>query len=76
MNLKSAFGTTLRALRKQQNRTLGDVAASAWMSKGHLSDVERSAKQPSFEMLALLISSLNITEEEFLQEVISCIKED
>lgn len=75
MNLQSAFGGTVRKLRLERNLTLRQLSSKAWTSIGHMSDIERSVKQPSFEMLSLLVLAMDLSHEEFLTEVIEYIKE-
>jgi transcriptional regulator with XRE-family HTH domain len=75
MNLQSAFGGTIRKLRTERNLTLRQLAAKSWTSIGHMSDIERSIKQPSFDLLSHLVLSMGLTHEQFLNEVIEYMRE-
>jgi len=56
--LRRVLGDELRRLRTSQGRTLRDVSASARVSLGYLSEVERGHKEPSSELLAAICSAL------------------
>jgi transcriptional regulator with XRE-family HTH domain len=60
---------TLRSSRVLQGRTLRDVAKSARVSLGYLSEVERGQKEASSELLHAICSALNISLSEVLQSV-------
>ena len=49
--LRTHIGSALRAARIEQGRTLRDVAKSARVSLGYLSEVERGHKEASSELL-------------------------
>jgi transcriptional regulator with XRE-family HTH domain len=49
--LRTHIGSVLRDARVAQGRTLRDVAASANISLGYLSEVERGQKEASSELL-------------------------
>jgi len=49
--LRTHIGSVLRDARITQGRTLRDVAASANISLGYLSEVERGQKEASSELL-------------------------
>jgi transcriptional regulator with XRE-family HTH domain len=63
------LGDVLRRHRQRQGRTLRDVAASARISLGYLSEVERGRKEASSELLASLCEALNISLADVLREV-------
>lgn len=67
--LRSHIGLTLRSSRVLQGRTLRDVAKSARVSLGYLSEVERGQKEASSELLHAICSALNISLSEVLQSV-------
>lgn len=67
--LRSHIGLTLRSCRVLQGRTLRDVAKSARVSLGYLSEVERGQKEASSELLHAICSALNISLSEVLQSV-------
>ena len=67
--LRRLMGEALRARRQDQGRTLRDVAASARVSLGYLSEVERGRKEPSSELLASICGALDVPLSEVLREV-------
>lgn len=66
MLLREVIGENLKAERISQNRTLRDVSASAFMSLGYLSELERGLKEVSSEMLDPICKALNISVPELL----------
>ena len=69
MLLREAVGTTLRAARTEQSRTLRDVARDARVSLGYLSEVERGQKEASSELLASICAALALALPNLLLEV-------
>ena len=67
--LRQVVGETLRAVRMRQRRTLREVSASARVSLGYLSEVERGQKEPSSELLAAICSALDVELSELFTEV-------
>ena len=61
MLLRNVIGEEIRRHRLNQGRTLRDVAKSAAVSLGYLSEIERGVKEPSSEMLAAICAALEIT---------------
>lgn len=61
MLLRTAIGEEIRRHRINQGRTLRDVAKSAVVSLGYLSEIERGVKEPSSEMLGSICAALEIT---------------
>lgn len=59
--LRSHIGSTLRQARISQGRTLRDVAKSARVSLGYLSEVERGQKEASSELLNAICQALDLT---------------
>ncbi len=59
--LRSHIGQTLRAARRDQNRTLRDVARQARVSLGYLSEVERGQKDASSELLNAICNALGLS---------------
>src|ERR1700749_4168389 len=57
--LRQLLGDVLRRLRLRQGRTLREVSASARVSLGYLSEVERGQKEASSELLAAICGALN-----------------
>jgi len=67
--LRQVVGETLRGLRLRQQRTLREVSASARVSLGYLSEVERGQKEPSSELLAAICGALDVELSELFREV-------
>lgn len=72
--LRTHIGSTLRSARVAQGRTLREVAKSARVSLGYLSEVERGQKEASSELLNSICSALNLTLGTVLFEVSRQIK--
>ncbi|NHA67800.1 helix-turn-helix domain-containing protein [Phycicoccus flavus] len=64
--LRHELGEALREARRAQGRTLRDVAGSAAVSLGYLSEVERGTKEASSELLASICDGLGLTLSELL----------
>lgn len=69
--LRHELGEALRDLRLEQGRTLRDVAASAAVSLGYLSEIERGTKEASSELLAAVCGGLGLT----LSDVLGVVRE-
>lgn len=67
--LRHLVGDALRRMRLRQGRTLREVSASARVSLGYLSEVERGQKEASSELLASICSALNTPLSQVLREV-------
>src|SRR6476469_6140170 len=67
--LRQLLGDVLRRLRLRQGRTLREVSASARVSLGYLSEVERGQKEASSELLSSICSALDVPLSEVLHEV-------
>lgn len=59
---------TLRAFRADRGVTLRELAATAHVSPGYLSEVERGRKEVSSEMLAAVCHALETTVADVLIE--------
>ena len=59
--LRHVIGDVLRQERRDQARTLREVADTARISMAYLSEVERGRKEPSSEVLAAICSALGLT---------------
>ena len=57
---RDAVGRELRGERRQQGRTLQDVAGEAGVSTQYLSEVERGRKEPSSEILGAVAGALGL----------------
>ena len=67
--LRHLLGDALRRLRLRQGRTLREVSASARVSLGYLSEVERGQKEASSELLASICGALGTPLSQVLREV-------
>ena len=67
--LRHLLGDALRRLRLRQGRTLREVSASARVSLGYLSEVERGQKEASSELLSAICSALGTPLSQVLPEV-------
>lgn len=74
--LRQVVGETLRALRLRQSRTLREVSASARVSLGYLSEVERGQKEPSSELLAAICTALEVELSELFAEVSQTLRRE
>jgi transcriptional regulator with XRE-family HTH domain len=63
------LGEVLRRHRQRQGRTLRDVAASARVSLGYLSEVERGLKEASSELLTAVCEALGVSLADVLREI-------
>ena len=66
--LRQLLGDVLRRLRVRQGRTLREVSASARVSLGYLSEVERGRKEASSELLAAICGALNTPLSQVFRE--------
>ena len=67
--LRTHLGSALRAARVSQGRTLRDVAKSARVSLGYLSEVERGQKEASSELLNSICGALDLKLSNVLSNV-------
>jgi transcriptional regulator with XRE-family HTH domain len=74
--LRQVVGETLRAMRMRQRRTLREVSATARVSLGYLSEVERGQKEPSSELLAAICSALDVELSELFAEVSQMLRRE
>jgi len=63
------LGDVLRRLRIRQGRTLREVSASARVSIGYLSEVERGRTEASSELLAAICAALDTPLSQVFREV-------
>jgi transcriptional regulator with XRE-family HTH domain len=64
--LRTMLGDVLRRTRREQGRTLADVARAAKVSLPYLSELERGRKEGSSEVLAAVCDALGIELSELL----------
>jgi transcriptional regulator with XRE-family HTH domain len=74
--LRQVVGETLRAMRLRQRRTLREVSATARVSLGYLSEVERGQKEPSSELLAAICGALDVELSELFAEVSTVLRRE
>lgn len=67
--LRRVIGRALRRARRDQGRTLRDVAETARVSVQYLSEVERGRKEVSSEVLAAICAAHGWTLLDLLDEV-------
>jgi transcriptional regulator with XRE-family HTH domain len=72
--LRTHIGSSLRAARIEQGRTLRDVAKSARVSLGYLSEVERGHKEASSELLNAICSALDLSLSTILVDVTNVVR--
>ncbi|MFC0452708.1 helix-turn-helix domain-containing protein [Rhodococcus jostii] len=64
--VRELYGRVLRDARRDQDRSLEDVAGAVGMSKQYLSEIERGKKEPSSEMLRAVCGALGMSVEHLL----------
>ncbi|MDQ2797184.1 MAG: helix-turn-helix domain-containing protein [Actinomycetota bacterium] len=74
--LRQVVGDTLRGMRMRQRRTLREVSATARVSLGYLSEVERGQKEPSSELLAAICNALDVELSELFAEVSQTLRRE
>lgn len=67
--VRRLLGDVLRRQRLQQGRTLREVSATARVSLGYLSEVERGQKEASSELLASICQALDVPLSTVLRDV-------
>jgi transcriptional regulator with XRE-family HTH domain len=72
--LRSYLGSTLRNARVAQGRTLRDVAKSARVSLGYLSEVERGQKEASSELILAICNALDLSLSTLLVDIATQVK--
>jgi transcriptional regulator with XRE-family HTH domain len=60
----------------RQRRTLREVSATARVSLGYLSEVERGQKEPSSELLAAICGALDVELSELFAEVSQTLRRE
>jgi len=67
--LRTALGDVLRRTRREQGRSLDDVAREAKVSMPYLSELERGRKEASSEIVAAVCEALGVDIADVLVEV-------
>jgi transcriptional regulator with XRE-family HTH domain len=73
--LRRELGDALRERRRARGLTLREVSASASVSLGYLSEVERGEKEASSELLASICGALDLPLSQVLSDVSSRMAE-
>ena len=73
--LRRELGDVLREQRRHQGRTLREVSASAAVSLGYLSEVERGEKEASSELIGSICTALGLPLSAVLSQVSSRVAE-
>lgn len=66
---RASLGDVLRAERMRQGMTLRELSATARVSLGYISEIERGQKEASSELLAALCEALDVPLSGVLREV-------
>ncbi|KQB86573.1 helix-turn-helix domain-containing protein [Corynebacterium lowii] len=66
--LREALGEALRAFRAEQRITLRELAETARVSPGYISELERGRKEVSSELLASVCHALGVSVADVLIE--------
>jgi len=72
--LRVVVGDVLRDERREQERTLADVAAAAAVSLPYLSEIERGTKEVSSDLLAAVAGALDLTLVEVLERCVGRLR--
>ena len=67
MNVKKAFGITLRKLRNKNKLSLEALALEAEMARSHIYYLETGQKEPKLQTLYDLCDVLEIKPSEFIK---------
>ncbi len=67
--VRRMLGDVLRQERQRQGRTLRDISASAQVSLGYISEIERGQKEASSECLAAICHALEVPLSVVLADV-------
>lgn len=76
MRLGTAVGETLKNLRVERGLTLRKASANNYVSIGHLSEIERDLKEPSFSTLESIARGLDMTTAELILEIYQYLEEN
>lgn len=73
MLLRRLLGDALRGQRMRRGLTLREVSATARVSLGYISEIERGQKEASSELLASLCAALDVPLSELLRDVADAV---
>ena len=74
MDLLSAIGETLRAIRTERGLTLRQVAEGAHVSISYLAEIERGEKDPSSRVLESVAGGLEIEVGDLLLSIATTLE--
>lgn len=66
--IRRELGDVLRERRQSQGRTLREVSATAAVSLGYLSEIERGEKEASSELLGAICAALGLPVSRMLHD--------
>ncbi len=66
MKFRQALGEVIREQRLAKEMTLRDVSRNGYVSLGHLSDVERGAKEASSDLIGSIANGLGVETYELI----------
>ena len=75
MKLQYAIGGAIKELRHERNLTLRKLSTKAFVSIGHLSDIEHGAKAASSNTLEAIAVGLDLTTAQLLKEIYEYLEE-
>jgi len=64
MNIKTRFGQTIRALRKQKGLTQEKLGELSGLNQSYIGDIERGQRNPSLETVNNLCRALGLSVSE------------
>ncbi|TSB47037.1 helix-turn-helix domain-containing protein [Alkalicoccobacillus porphyridii] len=68
MSIGKQLGSRIRLIRKQQNRTLEEIASACGFTKSLLSKIENGVTTPPISTLMKIAESLGVTVSDLLEE--------
>ena len=69
MDLKHAFGMTLKRVRKEKGFSQEGLALEADIGRSYMSDLERGISEPGLEMVFRICETLQIKPSEFVRKM-------
>jgi transcriptional regulator with XRE-family HTH domain len=73
-NLTLAKSQVLHDLRLEKGWTLRKVSSVGLITTGYLSEIERGKKQPSDEVLGVLLKAFDVSPADFLRQVADLVE--
>ena len=73
-NLTLAKSQVLHDLRLDKGWTLREATDRAPIALGYLSEIERGVKQPSDEVLSVLLKAFDVSPADFLRQVADLVE--